>query len=376
MKKNSHKNIKPFTNIEFYSKFNEKIELNLKVRYLNYFSNNKNPILDTSYSNTPKKVKRRKKEIYNGGYLKSLSNKRKEFILRSIFDTKTYLTEPDGPSDENIKNKILKRNKSYKYENHPSFKPVKIFNDYAIEFPFKYNINYSSICKKLPSVNLNPKRYAPEIRKKIAENEQKRKNLSLNLLQVKKDENKDKKIEIKKCKIAFGKLKKKEFKSKGNINLKKNRNKNNHALSFDKCLSRENLEKIKNKASKDNDILTYIKPYNYAKNNKHKIVNYKKMKSWNEIVNNNTHYYEAIDYVYKPKYTLIDGHIPEIIFNPKDKIKKGQKKNKLRRVLSSYKMTEKFEMIDDTKLIKNISLKDKVSIENPYKKLWPNRTIN
>jgi hypothetical protein len=97
MKKNSNKNIKPFINIEFYSKFNEKIELNLKVRYLNYFSNNKNPILDTSYSNSPKKIKRRKKEIYNGGYLKSLSNKRKELKLLSIFDNKGYLTEPEGP---------------------------------------------------------------------------------------------------------------------------------------------------------------------------------------------------------------------------------------------------------------------------------------
>ena len=376
MKKNSHKNLKPFINIEFYSKFNEKIELNLKVRYLNYFSNNRNPILDTSYSDTPKKVKRRKKEIYNGGYLKSSSKKRKELKLRSIFDPNTYLTEPEGTSDENIKNKILKRNKSYKYVIHPSFKPVKIFNDYAIEFPFKYNINYSSISKKIPTVNLNPKRYAPEIRKKIAENEQKRKNLTLNLLQVKKDENKDKKIEIKKCKIPFGKLQKKVFKSKGNINLKKNRNKNNHALSFDNYLSREKLEMIKNKSSKDNGILTYLKPYNIAKHNKHKIVNYKKMKSWNEIVNNNIHYYETIDYLYKPKYTLIDGHIPEIIFNPKDKIKKGQKKIKLRRVLSSYKMTEKFEMIDDTKLIKNISLKDKVSIETPYKKLWLCKTLN
>lgn len=375
MKKNSHKNIKPFINIEFYSKFNEKIELNLKVRYLNYFSNNKNPILDTSYSNSPKKIKRRKKEIYNGGYLKSLSNKRKELKLLSIFDNKGYLTELEGPSEENIKKKFLTRNKSYKYVIHPSFKPVKIFNDYAIEFPFKYNINYSSICKKVPSVNFDPKRYAPEIRKKIAENEQKRKNLALNLLQVKKDENKDKKIKIKKCKIDFGKLKKREFKNKGNINLKKNRNKNNHALSFDKYLSREKLEKIRNKSSKDNDILTYIKPYNFAKQNKHKIVNYKKMKSWNEIVNNNIHYCETIDYVYKPKYTLIDGHIPEVIFNPKDKIKDGQKKNKLRRVLSSYKMTENFEMIDDTKLIKNISLKDKVSIENPYKNLWLSRTI-
>jgi hypothetical protein len=38
-------------------------------------------------------------------------------------------------------------------------------------------------------------------------------------------------------------------------------------------------------------------------------------------------------------------------------------------------MTENFEMIDDTKLIKNISLKDKVSIEIPYKNLWLSRTI-
>jgi hypothetical protein len=253
---------------------------------------------------------------------------------------------------------------------------VKIFNDYAIEFPFKYNINYSSICKRVPSVNLNPKRYAPEIRKKIAENEEKRKNLSLNLLQVKKDENKDKKINIKKCKIAFGKLKKKEFKSKGNINLKKNKNKNNHALSFDNYLSREKLENINKKSSIDNNILTYIKSYNFVRNYKHKIVNYKKMKSWNEIKSNNIPNYETIDYVYKPKYTLIDGHIPEVIFNPKDKIKKGQRKNKLRKVLSAYKMTEKFEMIDDTKLIKNISLKDKVSIETPYKKLWFCKTLN
>ena len=85
--------------------------------------------------------------------------------------------------------------------------------------------------------------------------------------------------------------------------------------------------------------MTYIKNFNYISNNKHKNVNYKKMRPRKDFISQN--FYEFYGLTYTPKYTLIDKNIPSIIFNSKDKIKKNEKKNKLRKVLSSYNIIKK-----------------------------------
>lgn len=334
------KNLKLIINNEYYSNLNKKIELNFRARSLKYFSKNINPIMDNSVK--LKNEKNKIREIYTGGYLNDSQDEQKiDFNCKSIFDKiNNNMNETSKISDKNINNKNSKRIQSSK--------PTKILlTDYAIESPFKYNPSYSFVYKNMPCIKINPKKYGPDIKQKVLQNQLRKKNLLIK-------EKVKKSINMKKCQI-FGKVIKKEISTKSFYN-DKYKNKNNHALSFDKNISRDKIEEINSK--KNNNILTYIKPFNYIENNKHKIVNYKKMKSWMEIKNNQIH--EVFGLTYTPKYTMIDKNIPSVFFDSKEKIKNFEKKNKLRKVISSYKIFKNFQIIDESKL------SNKNSILNRY----------
>jgi len=332
------KDLKLIINNEFYSNLNKKIELNFRARSLKYFSKNINPIMDNSVK--LKNEKNKIKEIYTGGYLNDSQDERKiDFNCKSIFDKINNMNETSKISEKNINNKYSKR-----------IKPTKILlTDYAIESPFKYNLSYSFVYKNIPCIKINPKKYGPDIKQKVLQNIQLRKKNLLLKEKVKKS------INMKKCQI-FRNAIKKEISTKSFYN-DKYRNKNNHALSFDKNISRDKIEEI-NSRNKNNNILSYIKPFNYIENNKHKIVNYKKMKSWIEIKNNLFH--EVLGLTYTPKYTMIDKNVPSVFFDSKEKIKNFEKKNKLRKVISSYKIFKNFQIIDENKL------SNKNSILNRY----------
>ncbi len=348
------KNWNLLINNNYYSNLNQNIELNFRTRNLKYFTGNNNPINDISFhnSNNNKKSKKKIKIKYKGGHLNySSDDKKTEFKYESIFD-KNYTTTIDSKENSERKNNYKNKYK-YKFINKKrNYKPLKLFTDHAIESPFKYNPKYKSIYKNLPNIKLYPKQYGPEIKKKILTNIEIRKN---NLLLIKKEKEnlKEKKnIEIKKC-DNFGKVIKREFNK--NKKIEKNKNKNNHALSFEKIISRNKGDSIYKR--ENSGILTYIKNYNYIANNKHKIVNYKKMISRNEfeIMGQKIKKYGGLTYV--PIYTMIDKNIPSVTFSSKDKIKKYEKNIKIRKILSSYNPLKHFEIIDENELSKNNSIK-------------------
>ena len=341
------KNLSLLINNDLYSGFNRTIELNFRIRNLQYFSKNINPINDILFHNKKILLKKNNNETYTGGFLNiSLDDKKKEFKQESIFNKKCN-TSIDSKNISEKKDKNT--NKKIKIESNS--KPLKILIDHAIESPFKYYPKYTSIYKNIPNIKINPKQYGPEIRRKISNNIKLRKK---NELLNKEKEKEKKNIEMKKCN-NFGNILKIEFKNKNKI---KKKDKNNHALSFEKNISRNKLHLIYGKNDNNNRILTYIKNFNYISNNKHKNVNYKKMRPRKDFISQN--FYEFYGLTYTPKYTLIDKNIPSIIFNSKDKIKKNEKKNKLRKVLSSYNIIKNYEIIDGNELLsKNKSLKIK-----------------
>jgi len=338
-------------NKKYYSDLNKHIELNFRSRCLKYFSDKtKNPVNAISFSNNQKINKNKSKEIYTGGYLNSSpEDTKKEYDLKSIFDEKNIVTEPKDIPEKKIDDKIYRRNKSHKL--------LKIFIDHAIESPFKYNPNYSSIYKNIPNIKLNPKQYAISLRKKVKYNIELNKMKLFKKEKEKEREKEHKNIEMKQCKI-FGKIIKRDFKNK-NINKKYNikKNINKHALSFNKNDSRNQINKLNIKNKNNSRILTYINNYNYIANNKHKNVNFKKMLSRNDFMYKYFHEYFGLTYI--PKYTMVDKNIPSIIFDSKEKIKHFQKQIKLRKVLSSYKIIKNYETIDENKLSNNISIKIK-----------------
>ena len=339
------KDINLIINDKFYSNLNKHIEMNLRLRSLKYFSKKTNPIKEelTSNNDNKNKITRKRKRVYTGGYIRSLpDDKKQENLFKSIFDKNYIATE----THKNIEKpeKMIKKNRSSK--------PLKkILLDHAIDSPFKYNPNYKSIYKNIRRIKLNPKKYGKEIKEKIHNN--------IELIKKKNDLRHTEKnlIKMKKCE-AFKKTIKKEFKKK-NIKTYKIINKNNHSLSFDKMISRSQIQKIKN--NNTSKVLTYIKHFNYTANNNHKIVNYKKMKPHNDIISNQ--FNEIYGQSYTPKYNIIDKNISSIIFEPKEKIKNFQKKIKLRKVLSSYKIVRHYETIDESKMDIKI---EKIKINTQY----------
>lgn len=337
----------------FYSSFNQKIELNFRTRSLKYLAGIKNPMNDISVNNKNKKPKKKSKEIYTGGTLHfSCDDKKTELKFESIFDKKNNTTNSNSDSRENSEKKT--KNKKKFDIKRKNLKSLNILIDHAIESPFKYNPEYKSIYKNLPNIKINPKRYGPEMKRKIITNIELRKKSLLEKKEKEKEKLKMKKIEIKKCN-NFGKNVKKLFnKKKKNEKFK---NTNNHAISFEKNISRNKADIIyKNDKSR---ILTYIKNYNYISNNNHKIVNYKKMLSRNEFEIMGKKYNEYGGLTYTPKYSVIDKNIPSIIFDSKDKIQKNEKKIKIRKILSSFNILKHYEIIDENEISKNDFIKTK-----------------
>ena len=339
------KNLSLIINDTFYSNLNKHIEMNLRLRSLKYFSKKKKAIEEEIVpNNNIRKKNIKRKGLYTGGYIRTspYGEKKENLFESSIFDKNYIPIESKENIDTNINNK---EKNQITIKKSRSSKPLKTLIDHAIDSPFKYNPNYKSIYKNIRTIKINPKQYSIEIKNKINSNMKRRKK-KIDL--VKKEKNL---IKMKKCE-AFAKTKKKEF-FKNNKNYKII-NRDNHALSFDKMVSRNQTEKIKNKSN--NKILTYIRHFNFIANNKHKIVNFKKMKPHNDIITNQLN--EIFMHSYTPKYNVIDKNISSVIFEPKEKIKNFQKKIKLRKVLSSYKVFRHYETIDETKLesnkIKNI----------------------
>ena len=100
------------------------------------------------------------------------------------------------------------------------------------------------------------------------------------------------------------------------------------------------------------NICTYIEPHKYTLNkNKIHSADFNKMRGRKK----NLHEW-SLDFPtmnsYEPKYSAIEKNMPKIYFNPKDQFKDKMvvKRNKLRRIWTSYKVDSKYEIVDNSKI--------------------------
>jgi len=144
------------------------------------------------------------------------------------------------------------------------------------------------------------------------------------------------------------------IKSKNNLKKRKSNssyNKNNHCFRFSFYSSRKPLT-----AKMLNDRLSYVEPHDYSKTAK-SLVNYDKMISRNNI-NNPLYSYDSktpLMFDYSPKYNYVEPDPKQICFEPKSfqRTRKFQKGKIMRRVMTSYNLSEDYLSVDNSKLGKS-----------------------
>ena len=325
-----------------------------------------------------------------------------EFKLKYPYDATTLGIQDEYFSDSEIKVKIEneennknndknKNNNKNKDKNKDLVKKFNILNykknvDYIHLDPFKYNPNYNSIYKNVPSTkiflpskeylqakinknkvnknffltnifdNQNNELLLKTKKNKITENNNNNKNIvnnnknkrliltSLNKISSMKNIKYLPNLKImNKPKII------KSIKSESNI---KNINKNNHALRFSKYVQRK-WQTPKN----NNDILSYINPSSYSTSKKIKTIDFKKMKphSLKNLLNLNIIKNPSICY-YEPKYDTIDTKF-SFFSNKKEIDKKIRAKKIIQKIWSSYDVHKEYVSINNDILNKNDNYK-------------------
>ena len=245
--------------------------------------------------------------------------------------------------------------------------------------PFKYNPNYNSIYKNIPSFKIiDPKRVLSKmgsksknnkklkIKDKYENNDEKRlinetnininknNNLSQNM-EISKTPSKNKKVlntinninntEKKSNKYSL-KLPIIEKLSKDKIKDSINSDNKNHALRFSKYTPRKYF--IYN----NNKIVSYLNPINYIKpKNKTKSIDFDKMLHRNEknLINLSCLKNPSFGQ-YNPKYSLIDSNEKVRLFNPDEKEFIKNKKYLIRKLWGSYKVNTEYQLVDIDKI--------------------------
>ena len=319
--------------------------------------------------NTLKTPQLTKEEIANEELTKLLGKKNSPYEINPF--------KYDKRSRNNFsQNQFNIFDKNYSPEEKPSIRlnsPYKRYNFFRrrirgfsniVMDPFKYNPNYNSIYKNIPTVKLST--LSKDTRYNLykfnnVENHngvfltdvlipEKNKNLSSNLLKYNNTNYFSQK---------FSKNQKSLNTSQNSssnsldptINSSKKKtmdvDKNNHALRFSKYTSR----KIKN--YEGNDIISYINPYNYLSGKNNKAIDFNKMRerSWTDLINLNTINNPAVCH-YNPRYEFLETKPKNVYFNPSLELNKLRKNKKflLHKILSSYYITEEYKIIDNNKL--------------------------
>ena len=238
--------------------------------------------------------------------------------------------------------------------------------------PFKYNPNYNSIYKNIPSF-----KYTKPLNKKIIKNhtfllyknKKNIKNLNIKIdsnsnsndSKHSENENENNLEKIKILKIlknsSENNIKARSFKTLPmlNISLVRSKNKknklkkfkydNNHAFRFSKYIPRKmNIYKVNNR-------LTYLEPHQYSSSDKNnKAIDFNKMEyrnsnKWIDFgrLTNPSFYY------YNPNYDSIEKQPLKILFNPKD-YEKNNKKYIIKKIWTSYDVGKEYLSIDNDKL--------------------------
>ena len=386
----------PISKFDIYSRYSNTLEKKFKDKSLKSFVNSLKHLKPREKE--PFLVEFLKKHPYEFEEKKILDDDNNEFSLR----IQRYEEERDREKEPKINNSPIK------YELRSSFSSKRYMQGHPD--PFKYNPNYNSIYKNVPSFKMNPKqnhsikiknlKEIKERKNKFNKNKSSSNDISSN--DNISDEEKEKDIfENKLEKYSKSKSKSKsKNKNKNQIDSQSsnsvsdiksiNREKNldlplitttnivnpsnkeannrlntiptdgyrdNHALRFSKYLPRRiKFGSISNK-------LSYVEPHNYALDT-NKGIDFGKLKPRDEksIVN-----VPSLDVPivgkYNPKYTYIQNNARNVLFSPFGRNKKD-KRVLLHKVLGSYKVSPNFEIIDDKKLFRNQDLINKQLIIN------------
>ena len=245
--------------------------------------------------------------------------------------------------------------------------------------PFKYNPNYNSIYKNIPSFRIiDPKKSLDNIyskfkgrnRNKLKEKDNKKNktkdniliteaniiikgnNINQTPLKLKKDSNSNiNSLPNKKSNINSNSNSNKEEKRASSLSKNKifesiNTNNDNHALRFSKYIPR------KFNIPENNKIISYLEPMNYIKpKNKNKSIDFDKMLHRN---GKNMIYASQLrnpSFVnYNPKYTCIDKDKNVRLFNPDEKDPINNKKYLMKKLWASYKVNTDYQLVDNNKI--------------------------
>ena len=295
------------------------------------------------------------------------------------FDLNNKKLEFENIFDKKFDEKNMKKNHSMKQ--FKSNKIISLKKKSSLPYnpnPYKYNPNYNSIYKNVPSVKfMKPIKYISPLKKKDNESISLEKKNKLKIPKIKQSFNLNILNNYKNNFIKNNNLnniqnsstnittfnnyennnineiinterKLKKSKSQNKYYIKKNHlppiSKNNHALKFSQYTSRKYIIPMKL------DKLTYLEPINYFENI-NKIMDFNKMNSRTEnILNNPSSLENPSIYYYEPKYNYIEKNSPIISFNNSTKQLKKSKKFLLKKLLGSYNFSSEYQLIDNNKL--------------------------
>ena len=241
--------------------------------------------------------------------------------------------------------------------------------------PFKYNPNYTSIYKNVPSVKIiDPKKSFAKLniknkgRNKKASYEKDKKPFVTDSNIYK---NKNNNFLSPKLGKTLSSIKKKESKTLDDSNNSKNSSNkkdtklpqltklskiriidsinienDNHAIRFSKYIPRKFIIPY------HNENVSYLNPFNYIKpKNKTKSIDFDKMLQRNE--KNFIHVYSLKNPSigqYNPRYNFVERNHEARMFNPEDKDFKNDKKYLMKKLWSSYKVITQYQLIDNDKI--------------------------
>jgi hypothetical protein len=356
-----------------YSKYSNSLKKIFKNHSLKeYIKSLKNPIrIDTFQFITDfdKRTKKMEEEDDFNLYPKGYNKKGKQLDL--LHEESIPEEQEQTQENKEITKKTLFKNKSVNN--------ALLYRQEGLD-PFKYNPNYNSIYKNVPSFRYIQKKSSPN--KKIIKNRTslfnniknkkiqniKKMNIKINTNNINFHDSQDFENEKNSEKYEFiniasdKKIKSRNSKTLPMLNTFTPKSKNqkkrsklknfkscdNHAFRFSKYIPRKmNIYKVNNR-------LTYLEPHCYFSSDKNnKAIDFNKM----EYRNSN----RWIDlgrltnpsfYNYNPNYDSIEKHHIKIIFNPKD-YEKNNKKNIIKKIWASYDVGKEYLSIDNSKLQNN-----------------------
>lgn len=248
--------------------------------------------------------------------------------------------------------------------------------------PFKYNPNYNSIYKNIPTFKIIASKKNLSLNNSKSKSKGKTKNKSNEKNNEKKKNNdKENQILITEPNIRNNKnyidkttpKKNKTLNTIGNIKIKSEYSSNkksdfklprltklikikkidsinseneNHALRFSKYAPRKNV------VYENNQNISYLNPINYIKpKNKTKSIDFDKMliRNKNNLVNASCLKTPSFCQ-YNPKYTYIDVNDKVKLFNPIERDKENRKKYLMRKLWASYNAKIEYQMVDNSKI--------------------------